>query len=429
MKLVENAGVVLAFLAATSVLGVLASAVVARAVGPAIMGVLAIGLFLIEVASILDNWSTSAHVRQASAVDEEELPRLFTTHLLMKAAFGATAGVVVWLAAPWIASIFQADPEIFRLFAFVPPFGAASSAIHNTLEARGRMLERGIMDVVTAGGYLAFAVFFVASGPDAVMGRIVAAAGTLLVGAAMFFPGLDRPDADLARHYLDFGSKTGPSQLVMKTIFWADTALLAFLVGNAAAGLYQVAYSIAFFQTVAASSISTALFPELSRGALRDGEERFREAFDKGFIMVAGLLGVGSVALVLAAPAVVPFLYGSAFAGSVSILQLLALSFLLDGLGIPSSLALTAAGRPGTVLKIQVLMASVNVGANLVLIPRYGITGAVGTTFVTFGLGSALEIVAARGILDLSPPTEPGAYRSFVSEAYEGLRARISQTP
>lgn len=427
MRLVRNTGVVVSFLGVTSLLGILASAVVARAVGPAVMGMLAIGLLIVELASILDNWSTPAHVRRSSAADAEEVPRFFTTHLTMKLSFAAVAAVGIYVAAPWIGALFEADPEIFRLFAFVPPFGAASSAIHNTLEARGRMVARGIMDLVTAGGYLAFALFFVTSGPDAVIGRIVAAGGTLLVGAVLFFPGIEPPDTDLAKHYLDFGTKTTPSAVTMKTIFWADTALIAFLLGNAEAGIYQIAYSIAFFQVVAASAISTALFPALSRGALEDGEGQFRVAFNQGFMMVAALIGLSATALVVGAPWIIPFLYGEAFLSSIPVLQLLALSFFIDALALPSALALTAEGRPETVLKIQVAMAVTNVGANLVLIPRMGVNGAVVATFVTFTLGTILNVAAAREVLDLAPPTDPQAYQSFYSDAYKEVVGLFSR--
>lgn len=429
MKVVKNSVVVLAFLAGSAVIGVLASAVVARRVGPAVVGALAIGLSAVEFASILDNWSTAAHIRRSSAADEDDLPSLFSTHLLLKLGFGLVAGAAIYLIAPWIAGVYEADVRIFRLFALVPPFGAASSAIHNTLEARRRMVERGVLDMVTAGGYLLFAFLVVTTGPEAVVGRILAAAATVLVGAALFFPGLDRPDRERVREYLSFGARTAPSHLVMKSIFWVDTALIGFFLSTGAAGIYQVAYGIAFFQTVAASSVSTALFPELSSGAIGEDGEAFREAYRQGFILIAIVIGLGAAALTVLAPVIIPFLYGSEFLGSVPILQVLAGSFLLNALAIPSAQALTAADMPGTVLKIQTGMAAVNLTGNALLIPVVGVTGAVAMTFVTFGLGTAVMTYVAYRRLEVAPPGELEQYRSFVVSAYQGLRSKLQQSP
>lgn len=429
MRVVKNSAVVLSFLAVAAILGVLASAIVARRVGPAVVGALAIGLLTVELGSILDNWSTPAHIRRASAADDDELASLFSSHLLMKLGFGLLAGAAIFLSAPWIAGIYNAEVRIFELFALLPPLGAASSAIHNTLEARRRMVGRGVMDVVTAGGYLVFAYLVVTTGPQAVVGRALAAGATVLVGAALFFPGLQRPRLERLREYARFGARTAPSNLVMKSIFWTDTALIGFFLSTAQAGIYQVAYGLAFFLTVAASSVSTALFPELSSGALEEDDRGFEEAYTQGFITIALLIGAGALTLAVLAPVVVPFLYSEAFSGSVPILQVLAGSFLLNALAIPSAQALTAADMPGLVLKIQSVMAAVNVSGNAVLIPVVGIQGAVAMTFVTFGLGTAAMILTARRHLEVEPPRRLDTYRSFVTAAYQGLRSKLQQSP
>lgn len=424
MRLVRETGIVLGFLVLTRLLDLASSAVIARRVGPAVVGALAVGRLMLEFATILENWSTPAHVREASAADEAELGSLYVTHALLKVGLGLVGGLLILATSGYVAELVDVDVLILRIFAAVPPVAAVSSSIHNTLEARGRMVGRGVMDTVTAAAFLVWAVAVVQTGPDAATGRFVAAGATAALGLLVFLPGLAAPSTETARHYLSFGARTGVSDLLMKTIFWADTGLLAYLVGNAAAGHYQVAYGIGFVEVVAASAVATALFPALSRGALEAGGEAFRDAFRRGFVVVTTLVGAGGVVLAASAPVIVPLLFGDAFLRSVLVLQLLAGSFFLDAVGVPSSLALTAEGHPGVVTAIQGVMAAVNLGGNLLLIPVYGITGAVAVTFVTFGLGSALEIVLAWRLLDLVPPRRPGAWTSLARETLASLRGQ-----
>lgn len=182
MKVVRDSFVVLGFIAVAAVFDTLASAVVGRRLGPAVVGALAIGLLLVEMGSILDNLTTPAHIREASAADEEELSRLFSTHAAVSITLSLLAAAAIYVAAPLVAGIYEGSVQLFRLFALVPPLGAASSAFHNTLEARSRMVQRGVLDLVTSGGYLVVVVAIVTTGPDAVVARILAALATLVVG-------------------------------------------------------------------------------------------------------------------------------------------------------------------------------------------------------------------------------------------------------
>lgn len=425
MRVVRDSFVVLAFIAVAAAFDTLASAIVGRRLGPTVVGALAIGLFLVEMGSILDNWTTPAHIREASAADEEELPRLFSTHAAISVTLGVVAGGAIYVVAPYVADLYAGSVRFYQLFALVPPLGAASSAFHNTLEARSRMVGRGVLDLTTSGGYLVLVVLIVFSGPDAVVARALAAVVTFVVGAALFFPGLTRPSLERARSYLSFGARTAGSDVVVKSIRWADTALIGYLLTTADAGLYQVAYSFAFFQTVVASSVQTALFPELSRSALGGAREAFREAFERGFVLIVLLVGAMSVALVAGAPLIIPLLYGPEFLASVPLLQLLAGAFLVNTLSIPSAKALTAANQPGTVLAVQTVMAAVNVTGNLLLIPVLGVTGAVVMTFVTFGLGTAAMTVLAGLHVGVRPPTRPAAYRALVVAVVEELRGQL----
>src|SRR5205814_8092573 len=79
---------------------------------------------------------------------------------------------------------------------------------------------------------------------------------------------------------------------------------------------------------------------------------------------------------VLAVPAV-PVLFGAAMRPAAPVAAAFFLLFSMSFLGTPLSMALYVLERTSLVLAIYAAQAVVNVGLDLVLIPRYGVRGAV----------------------------------------------------
>jgi O-antigen/teichoic acid export membrane protein len=140
--------------------------------------------------------------------------------------------------------------------------------------------------------------------------------------------------------------------------------------------------------------MSTLLLPFFSVMIAEGGEDRLRRIVSRArpywLLGLSGFLGL----LLAAAGWVIRLVFGSAFAGAVPLLAVLMLATIAAA--IFSSLAplLTAAGAMWTITAVAAMSAGVNVGMNLVLIPRFGITGAAAATALAYAVAGGMILIA-----------------------------------
>ena len=93
-----------------------------------------------------------------------------------------------------------------------------------------------------------------------------------------------------------------------------------------------------------------------------------------------------AAALVIAAPWVVPVLYGPAYAAGTGTLQLLACGLPFAFVGVAASPWYLNAGLTRVAMQRHLLGAALNLGLNWVLIPRWGALGAAAATVVAYAV-------------------------------------------
>lgn len=175
-----------------------------------------------------------------------------------------------------------------------------------------------------------------------------------------------------------------------------DILMLSLLDTYDAVGLYSIGYKfsdiIDTFALAAAAPISTLLVaawpaePSVFRDRTR---------------MAAVLFGLGGAVCVVAfwpsAEPLIRLLYGDRFAPSASAARLLVVGAALTALIILGIFLLTAAGKQRSYPWVAITGLAVNVGLNLVLIPRMSYDGAAISTVVTWAVSvTLLWIVIAR---------------------------------
>lgn len=159
----------------------------------------------------------------------------------------------------------------------------------------------------------------------------------------------------------------------------ADTPMLAAMCGAAVAGTYWAGYTIIFAVLGFAGILSRSALPELSRTA---GERDLSKL--PALVLAASLMGgVAAMILIGSAERIMGLLYGDAFRSGEAALTILALV-------LPMSFAsgillnrLIAVGKQRLLAFASVSAASVNVGLNLLLIPRLGMRGAALATIAS----------------------------------------------
>lgn len=171
-----------------------------------------------------------------------------------------------------------------------------------------------------------------------------------------------------------------------------DKTMLARMVGLGATGLYGAAYRIvdaAFIPVGAVQAAAYARFFQHGTQGLRSTTDFARRILNRAVVYSV----VAGIALWLAAP-YVPMFLGAQFADTVIALRMLSPLLLLRSLHCFAADSLTGAGYQGTRTLLQVFVALLNVGLNLIVLPRYSWRGAVWTSLACDGALALLLWIA-----------------------------------
>jgi O-antigen/teichoic acid export membrane protein len=326
--------------------------VLARLLGPADLGVVALGLTILFSASFfVDAGIGATLIRQAEPPAREDLQTVVFFQLgvallfvAVTLAIAAPLGEVGWVAAVMVAAV--------PLTAFRTP-GVV-------LLERELLYHRiAVVEIVEIVAFQAFAITAVVAGLG-VWG--VAAAGVVktVVGTAMMLAlgpiGLVAPVLHLQRLRSMFGF-AGRFQAIGLVNLLRDQGLnigIAAVAGTAVLGLWSLAYRLLQIPLLLFSTLWQVSFPAMAR-LVHEGEDARP--------LVERAVGIGAVAtgallapLVGAAPAAVPAIFGSGWESVTSVLVWSCLGLIIAGpISVATAGYLFAAGDAATVLRSAVL--------------------------------------------------------------------------
>jgi len=268
-------------------------------------------------------------------------------------------------------------------------FEAAARAI-DRFELRSRY--QMVMAALTLAG-VAGVLGATQAGPLGALVAVVAVRAVLLIALAALVlreTGLElRPHVEELRATLDFSLRGYAQQVLIKAHERIDVVLLALLSVDAAQiAFYAVAVSVIERLRLFSDSIGAALLPKLA--ALppeASGEYAARVTRHSVFWVCLAALAIAA-----RAPLLVPLVFGRPYAASVVPLLVLAPAAVLLTVRRLVSNYFTASGRPGFNAGVQAAAFALNVVANLLLIPRFGIVGAACASLLSYGFEAAATL-------------------------------------
>lgn len=208
-----------------------------------------------------------------------------------------------------------------------------------------------------------------------------AVGGVVAVLLGLLFVSLDveRPQRDHFQSLLEYAKFGWLGKMKSKTFNRADILILGAFAVPSLVGVYSIAWNIAGFLSIFSSSISSALFPQVSNISAqtdaREATDMVRNALAyAGLITIPGLAGGAILGKHLLA------LYGSEFVqGSVVLVLLITATMIYDYQKVTVSV-LGAIDRPDLAFYVNGALIVSNLVMNVVLIYFYGWVGAaVGT--------------------------------------------------
>jgi O-antigen/teichoic acid export membrane protein len=196
-----------------------------------------------------------------------------------------------------------------------------------------------------------------------------------------------RGSVGLLREQLSFGSRTIVGTLAERLHFRADAFLLNILIGVASTGVYSVALALAEMLWYLPSALGLVLFSR----AVGRGQDSAGMASTMTRSML-GLSVIAAIPLALIAPTLVELVYGAPFREAGVALQVM-----LPGVVAYSIVAILAHfiiawGAPGRATAIMIGGLAINLLANWLLIPAYGMLGAATAATISYSVTAAMTL-------------------------------------
>ena len=158
--------------------------------------------------------------------------------------------------------------------------------------------------------------------------------------------------------------------------------------GAAANGLYSAAARVSFTASTIGGLLALVVFPELAR--LRADKASFRTFLVRALALATAVGVATAVAVYFLAGPLMWVLYGPKFMGAVGMLQVLCLVIAFRGTATVALYGANAGGTQKRTVVVAIVFAALSIGADLLLLPRYG---AIAAAWVS-GIGQLLLAVA-----------------------------------
>lgn len=399
--------------------------VLARRFGASAVGAFALATTVVMVLSMLARLGFDrAIVRFVASALARGMPgvasRTFRNLLVLVSSSGALLSAGLYFGSDLLAVVVFQKPHMAQAFKLASPavllFGM-SLLCAEALRGLKRIWQFALLRHVAVYLFALLALLALGRGAEGGQLAIIAfSAGCLLatlLGLAMtrrYFPSATAEQPVLLGALLTVSLPMLFSNSMGMVISWSDVLMLGRYVSEAEVGVYSIALKLAFGVSIvlnAVNSFSTPKFAEIhAAGQPRQLEAIMHQTTKLLFYTTVPLLAV----LALAGKPLLG-LFGEGFElGYPAMLVLLGGQF-ISAVSGPIANLMQMSGLERQFLAIVTVLAAVNVAANLVLIPLYGILGAAISSAVTLAMNNIACIVVVRirhGFWSIYVPGSPG---------------------
>ncbi|HEX2222480.1 MAG TPA: polysaccharide biosynthesis C-terminal domain-containing protein [Candidatus Limnocylindria bacterium] len=334
---------------------------------------------------------------------------LFRTSLGLAAGISLVLLAIAWPAAAFVAPavVPVAPPELIQVALLSLPFQFAAAFCGSVLIGRQTMRNYNVILVAQSAVLLILIVVLLGALDLGVRGAVTAnvlaaaVAGTLVVLELRRTTRDDAPQpAARLGELTGYGMRIYPASITGFFSYRADIFLLSAMLGGIVGlqearvqiGLYALAVSLAELAFYVPDSVATVFFPRVA-GAERRAADEMTPQVSRFTLLLTALAVLGLVpAAGLAVWILLPDFLGSLppflllLPGVVSLSVAKVVSSYLTGLGLPLRVAAVSSAGVG-----------LNVVANLLLIPAFGIMGAAAASLISYSAyAAALVAMSAR---------------------------------
>ena len=214
-------------------------------------------------------------------------------------------------------------------------------------------------------------------------------------------------DYAILRKVLLYGLPLSLSFVLLDVIFTSDRLLLSFLAGYSEAGQYAVAYNLPHqIIMMLTSSLNLAAYPVVIRALEHEGQQQAEEKLQQYFLLLMGVAVPAIFGLIGISKAFIPLLIGPEFvSSSLRMLPWIGLAVLEHCVYMfYVSLSFQLGKRTGDAVKVVAVAASINLILNMILIPQFGMMGAISGSILSYLICLIYGYVLGRSGFNLMIP-------------------------
>jgi O-antigen/teichoic acid export membrane protein len=190
-----------------------------------------------------------------------------------------------------------------------------------------------------------------------------------------------------------FGLPLVVSALAFSALNNSDRFFLKAYAGAEELGIYALGYKVGLIMSVLMNAFVVAWPPMMYR-IFR--EEHAREIYARVLTYYTFVAGVVFLAIASFSGEIVGLLHRPAYAPAAGIIWLILLAYLLQGVYYVLSVGVTVTDQVKWIAIVVGAGAVVNIAANLLLIPRFGMNGAAWATLISFAALALMMWLAAE---------------------------------
>lgn len=340
--------------------------------------------------------------------------------LALTAAISAILGLASILALPVLLdSVLQAlsgthattSQELFRLVLIALPCQLLMQFAAGILYTRGHNRIFNGIQVGQAAFMLILTLILVTVIPLGVTGAVaaylIASCAGALVAVYEVHRLARRPEGSAGspaspREFLFYGIRLYPSNVMSFFNYRADVLLLSWLLGDLRLiAYYAIAVRLAEMTFMIPDAISAMLYPAISSSERPDAD-RFAPSVAR-FTMLA--TGLAAAAIIPAGFVAIWFLLPHEFRPAFPALVVIMPGIVSLSLSKVLASYISGVGRPMPTAVAAIVALTVNIVANLILIPRWGIVGASASSLISYTCHALILLTMASRMARVSPLT------------------------
>jgi O-antigen/teichoic acid export membrane protein len=371
--------------------------VLARSLGPAGRGELAIDLLWPGILALLGDLGLGFSFSYHAGKLRNEIHGLWTLAALTGLLAGTGISVIGWFVIPHFVPAIKGHAENFGLALLSVPMVLMSGYQAFLLLGTGFVADFNFVRLIVPGVNLILALSFAAIGWTSVRWFLTAyllaqASGLILSGILIgrrYRPRFTFP-RDLLRSVFFYGLKTHAGSIAAQANIRADQAYMSVVMTTSQLGLYVVAVSVGGILSPFLNAMAIVIMPRASH-AVNDAQgAQLVARHVKLACLISAPVLLGSVVLM---PWLLPAFFGVAYRPAVHSAQVLSFAALFQGVNAVLGNSLRSLGRPGPPAIAEAFGMVATIALLFLLLPVLGIMGAAIASLAAYALVGLLQFI------------------------------------